>query len=140
PLQRLQYTGRRGLGALEYRPAHKLRGFDALQQVNIAELTSMAQEGLDRRAELPRNLSNTGDIDREAMLALLSVGTSAGGARPKAVLAFNHDFSQVRSGQTDVPAGFTHYLMKFDGVKESSSGHETFGDPQGYGAMEYVYY
>lgn len=140
PLQRLQYTGSRGMGALEYRPANKLRGFDALQQIDIAELTSMAQEVLDQRAQFQQNLPNTGDIDREAMLALLSVGTSAGGARPKAVLAFNHDFSQVRSGQTDVPEGFTHYLMKFDGVKENSSGHETFGDPQGYGAMEYVYY
>lgn len=140
PLQRLQYTGRRGMGALEYRPATKVRGFEALQQVDITQLTEMAQEVLDHRAQFQQNLPGNGDIDREAMLALLSVGTSAGGARPKAVLAFNHDFSQVRSGQTDAPEGFTHYLMKFDGVTESSSGHETFGDPQGYGAMEYVYY
>lgn len=63
-------------------------------------------------------LEKHGEENREAMLSLLSVGMSAGGARPKAVLAFNQDFSQVRSGQTDIPAGFTHYLMKFDGVSE----------------------
>ncbi len=74
------------------------------------------------------------------MMALLSVGMSAGGARPKAVLAFNNDFTQVRSGQTNVPVGFTHYLMKFDGVSEYRKNQETFGDPLGFCAMEYVYY
>ncbi len=140
PLQRLQYTGKRGMGALEYRPATRVRGFEALQQVNISELTAIAQEVLDQRADFHQELPVDGSSDREAMLALLSVGTSAGGARPKAVLAFNDDFTEVCSGQTDVPEGFTHFLMKFDGVVERSSGHETFGDPQGYGAMEYVYY
>jgi serine/threonine-protein kinase HipA len=65
---------------------------------------------------------------------------SAGGARPKAVLAFNEDFTQVRSGQATVPDGFTHYLMKFDGVSEHNKNQETFGDPLGYGAMEFVYH
>ncbi|WP_251048294.1 HipA domain-containing protein [Halomonas sp. ISL-56] len=74
------------------------------------------------------------------MMALLSVGMSAGGARPKAVLAFNQDLSQVRSGQATIPEGFSHYLMKFDGVSEHNKDRETFGDPLGYGAMEYVYY
>src|SRR5690554_3606762 len=74
------------------------------------------------------------------MITLLSVGSSAGGARPKAVLAFNADFTQVRSGQTNIPEGYTHYLMKFDGVSEYNKTKETFGDPLGFGAMEYVYY
>jgi serine/threonine-protein kinase HipA len=74
------------------------------------------------------------------MISLLSVGMSAGGARPKAVLAFNKDFTQVRSGQANVPSGFTHYLMKFDGVSEHNKNQETFGDPLGYGAMEFVYH
>ena len=73
-------------------------------------------------------------------MSLLSVGTSAGGARPKAVLAFNEDFTKVRSGQAKVPSGFTHYLMKFDGVSEHNKNQETFGDPLGYGAMEFVYH
>ena len=71
------------------------------------------------------------------MMSLLSVGMSAGGARPKAVLAFNKDFTQVRSGQTDAPDGFIHYLMKFDGVSVHKKNQETFGDPLSYGAMEY---
>ena len=140
PLERLRYTGTRGMGALEYSPAEKMKGFNASRQVEIAELLKIAQEVLDTRSLLEVELKSDGADDKEAMLALLSVGTSAGGARPKAVLAFNEDFTQVRSGQTDVPDGFTHYLMKFDGVSEHNKDKETFGDPAGYGAMEYVYY
>lgn len=140
PLQRLQYTGKRGMGALEYAPATKMRSLNASQQVAIESLVAIAQEILDARGEFTVQLSHQGQEDREAMMALLSVGTSAGGARPKAVLAFNDDFTEVRSGQTSVPAGFSHYLMKFDGVSEHNSQQETFGDPMGYGAMEYVYY
>jgi len=78
--------------------------------------------------------------DREMIEALLAVGTSAGGARPKAVLAFSDDFTQVRSGQTEAPDGFTHYLLKFDGVTELDRNKQAFGDPMGYGVMEYVYH
>ncbi|MEE3651595.1 MULTISPECIES: type II toxin-antitoxin system HipA family toxin [unclassified Brenneria] len=140
PLQRLQYTGKRGMGALEYAPATRLKNLNASQQVEIASLVSIAQEILDSRADFSVALNKAGQEDREAMMTLLSVGMSAGGARPKAVLAFNDDFTQVRSGQTDVPKGFTHCLMKFDGVSEHNKNQETFGDPLGYGAMEYVYH
>lgn len=140
PLQRLQYTGKRGMGALEYSPATKLRSLNASQQVEIQSLVSIAQEILDSRGVFEVELNKDGREEREAMLSLLSVGMSAGGARPKAVLAFNKDFTQVRSGQTTVPEGFTHYLMKFDGVNEHNQNQETFGDPLGYGAMEFVYY
>lgn len=139
PLQRLQYIGKRGMGALEYAPATKLKELNVQKQVDIEALLSMAQEILDSRAHFALALNNRGAENREGMLALLSVGTSAGGARPKAVLAFNEDFTQVRSGQVDVPEGFTHHLMKFDGVSEHSKDRETFGDPLGFGAMEYVY-
>ncbi|MES9882856.1 MAG: type II toxin-antitoxin system HipA family toxin [Sedimenticola sp.] len=140
PLQRLQYTGKRGMGALEYTPATKLRSLNASQPVEIESLVHIAQDILDSHTDFSVQLNRDGQADREAMMTLLSVGMSAGGARPKAVLAFNDDFSQVRSGQTKVPKGFTHYLMKFDGVTEHSKGKETFGDPLGYGAMEYVYH
>ncbi|ELF6470416.1 type II toxin-antitoxin system HipA family toxin [Vibrio vulnificus] len=140
PLQRLQYTGKRGMGALEYAPATKLRSLNASQQVEIQSLVSIAQEILDSRGNFEVELKQNGQDDREAMMSLLSVGMSAGGARPKAVLAFNEDFTQVRSGQTNVPSGFTHYLMKFDGVIEHNKNQETFGDPLGYGAMEFVYH
>ncbi|EGR0104717.1 type II toxin-antitoxin system HipA family toxin [Vibrio vulnificus] len=140
PLQRLQYTGKRGMGALEYAPATKLRSLNASQQVEIQSLVSIAQEILDSRGNFEVELKQNGQDDREAMMSLLSVGMSAGGARPKAVLAFNEDFTLVRSGQTNVPSGFTHYLMKFDGVSEHNKNQETFGDPLGYGAMEFVYH
>lgn len=140
PLQRLQYTGRRGMGALEYAPATRLKSLNASQQVEIESLLGIAQEILDNRHDFSVELHRDGEEDREAMMALLSVGMSAGGARPKAVLAFNEDFTQVRSGQSRIPEGFHHYLMKFDGVSEHNKDKETFGDPMGYGAMEYVYH
>ncbi|WP_368883093.1 type II toxin-antitoxin system HipA family toxin [Proteus mirabilis] len=140
PLQRLQYTGKRGMGALEYAPATKLRSLNASRQVEIQSLVSIAQEILDSRGNFEVELKQNGQDDREAMMSLLSVGMSAGGARPKAILAFNENFTQVRSGQAKVPSGFTHYLMKFDGVSEHNKNQETFGDPLGYGAMEFVYH
>jgi len=103
-------------------------------------LVSIAQEILDKRQQFRLDLGAKGQEDKEAMMALLSVGVSAGGARPKAVLAFNDDFTQVRSGQTEVPEGFTHFIIKFDGVSEYNKDKETFGDPTGYGIMEYVYH
>ncbi|OIQ01121.1 MAG: toxin HipA [Zetaproteobacteria bacterium CG2_30_46_52] len=140
PLQRLQYTGKRGMGALTYHPATQRKNLNASQHIEIQSLVAMAQEVLDQRQQFSVNLGAQRQEDQEAMMALLSVGMSAGGARPKAVLAFNDDFTQVRSGQTDVPEGFTHFIMKFDGVSEHNKDKETFGDPMGYGAMEYVYY
>lgn len=140
PLARLKYTGTRGMGALTYHPAIRRRGLNASQPVEIESLVSVAQQILDERARFGVDLGERGQEDEEAMLALMSVGVSAGGARPKAVLAFNEDFTQVRSGQTDVPEGFTHFVMKFDGVSEHDRGQEAFGDPLGYGAMEYVYH
>ncbi len=139
-LQRLQYTGARGMGALEYAPATQIKSLNASQQVDIDSLLSIAQAILNARNDFSVELNQNHADDREAMLALLSVGMSAGGARPKAVLAFNADFTQARSGQTDAPEGFTHYLMKFDGVSEHNENQETFGDPLGFGAMEFVYY
>jgi serine/threonine-protein kinase HipA len=140
PIERLKYIGERGMGALTYHPAQRHKGLNASQQVEIESLVAVAQKVLDDRANFDVQLGTPGREDEDAMLALLSVGVSAGGARPKAVLAFNDDFTRVRSGQVDVPDGFTHCIMKFDGVSEHSRSEETFGDPMGYGAMEYVYY
>lgn len=140
PLEKLQYIGKRGIGALEFAPATRLKGLNASRNLELDKLVEIAQEVLDSRAGLKVELSGGGREDRDAMVALLSIGTSAGGARPKAVVAFNDDFSKVRSGQVDAPDGFTHYLLKFDGVSENRRGRESFGDPLGYGAMEYVYH
>jgi serine/threonine-protein kinase HipA len=140
PIQRLQYTGKRGMGALTYFPATRRQNLNASQHIEIESLVSIAQEILDKREQFNVHLDAPGLENKEAMMALLSVGMSAGGARAKAILAFNDDFTQVRSGQTDAPEGFTHFLMKFDGVSEHNKDRETFGDPMGYGTMEYVYH
>jgi len=133
-LERLLYTGKRSMGALEFAPALR-RGAAASEQLELASLVAMAQSVLDSRAQV-----DTSVVQDNAMQALFQVGTSAGGARAKALIAINQDRTQIRSGQTDAPAGFDHYLLKFDGVEESRIGNEVFGDPKGYGRMEYAYY
>ena len=140
PLQRLQYTGKRGMGALTYSPAIQRKNLNRSQQVEIQPLIFIAQEILNKREKFQVTIGSQGQEDKEAMMTLFSVGMSAGGARAKAVLAFNSDFTQVRSGQTNAPEGFTHFVMKFDGVSATHKDSETFGDPLGYGTMEYVYH
>lgn len=140
PLQRLQYTGKRGMGALSYSPAIRSKGLNASQTLEISSLVSIAQNILNKRKQFPISLDHQGEEGQQALTALLSVGMSAGGARAKAVLACNDDFTKIRSGQANGPKGFTHYLMKFDGVSQHNTNEETFGDPMGYGTMEYVYY
>lgn len=143
-VERLLYTGSRGMGALEFLPAID-RGFNgsdgAGDNLAIDSLVAMAQTVLDERLQLQRSVAS-GPLaeNHEAMQAILQVGTSAGGARAKAVVAVNADRTQIRSGQIDAPPGFEHYLMKFDGVEEHKVGSETFGDPRGFCRMEYAYY
>lgn len=135
PLERLQYTGTRGMGALEYRPQLESSALTEAQQIEVDELRLLAQDVVNSRTALHVSVEHNPD----ALKPLIAVGTSAGGARPKAVLGFNDDFSQAVSGQVSLPKGYTHYLMKFDGVTEHNQNEETFGDPQGYGVCEYVY-
>lgn len=133
-LERLLYTGNRGMGALEYAPAIERLG--AAQNVELESLVAMAQEVLDQRSRLESDI----DANVDGLQAILQVGTSAGGARPKAVVALDKSRRQIRSGQLQAPAGYEHFLLKFDGVVERGQGNEVFGDPQGYGRMEYAYY
>jgi len=136
PLERLLYTGARGMGALEYKPA--TRSFtQAQEKLELESLVNMAQQILDQRQKSQHHISQENEND---LSGILQVGTSAGGARAKALIAVNADRTEIRSGQIDAPEGFEHYLLKFDGVIEHSSSHETYGDPQGFGRMEYAYY
>jgi serine/threonine-protein kinase HipA len=139
PVDRLLYTGVRGMGALEYQPSTQNNRLQTSEDIEVGHLVELAQSVLDQRAGLDVALS-AGDDSQDAMSEIFQVGTSAGGARPKAVIALNDDRSRVLSGQVSVPSGFTHYLIKFDGVRERSSSSEIFGDPLGYGRMEYAYY
>ncbi|HSC67518.1 MAG TPA: type II toxin-antitoxin system HipA family toxin [Cellvibrio sp.] len=136
PLERLLYSGKRGMGALEYAPA--LRQVQSgNNKLELESLISMAQQVLDQRAGVSSQLYHSGNED---LTAILQVGTSAGGARAKALIAINAARTEIRSGQVDAPAGFEHYLLKFDGIIEHGNNRETFGDPQGFGRMEYAYY
>jgi serine/threonine-protein kinase HipA len=133
-VQRLCYVGTRGVGALEFQPAHEpqVAGGADLQ---VEALVRLASEVLAQRTEFVAELSE--NPDEEAMKAILAVGSSAGGARPKAFIAYNEATGQVRSGQVQVGEGFQHWLLKFDGV--AHSGDHGLTDPQGWGAVEYAY-
>jgi len=140
PVERLLYTGMRGMGALEFSPAID-RGVKEGGDLPLDSMVAMAQTVLDERAHVQQGVSvGFTEENDEAMQAILQVGTSAGGARAKALVAVSADRSQIRSGQVDAPDGFEHYLLKFDGVEEHKTDSETFGDPQGFGRMEYAYY
>ena len=127
-LDRLAYMGKRGMGALEFKPA---RGSHRESSAPL-EMKSLVEEA---RKLIEGNLS----VDHEARAALaniLRVGTSAGGARAKAVIAWNPQTNLIRSGQFDVAPGFEHWLLKFDGVgRDAELG--TGGD---YGRIEYAYH
>lgn len=131
PVERLCYTGRRGMGALEFEPAHHEleASSEALQ---VEELVRVANNVLYAREAFATNKKKG---RAEALLDILQVGTSAGGARAKAIVAYNHDTGEVRSGQVDGLPDFTYCLIKFDGVT-----NKALGDPMGYGRIEYAYH
>jgi serine/threonine-protein kinase HipA len=135
PVERLCYIGSRGMGALEFEPA-TLSPPNTKHAVEVASLVDLANQILDERAGLRGVLSD--DKDREAINDMLRVGTSAGGARAKAILAWNPATDDFRSGQVDAGAGFEHWLMKFDGV--SSARDAEMATPMGYGSIEYAYH
>ncbi|MEL7269610.1 MAG: HipA domain-containing protein [Bacteroidota bacterium] len=117
------------MGALEFEPARKL-GYEQTTELNIASLVELSGKVLRERENLTLNLQET-----EAMNELIKVGTSAGGQLAKAIISYNSDTGEIRSGQTQAPDGFEHYILKFDGVT-----NEELGDPQGYGRIEYACY
>ena len=133
PVDRLCYIGRRGIGALEFAPA--LRRQTRAKKLEVARLVDLANRVLDERANLAGRLD--GENDAETLEDILSVGTSAGGARAKAVLAWNPKTGEFRSGQLDADAGFEHWLLKFDGVSNVTD--TELADPKGFGKIECAY-
>ncbi|MDM3870012.1 type II toxin-antitoxin system HipA family toxin [Porticoccus sp. W117] len=133
-VDRLCYTGTRGMGALEFEPATDLEQ-NADKALEVQQLVELASMAFANRQTLDTHLSEGSD---QGLLDILSVGTSAGGARAKAVIAFNPKTNQVRSGQLQLPADFEHWLIKFDGVE--FNGDWGVADPAGYGLLEYSYY
>lgn len=133
-VERLCYTGARGMGALEYAPVLGPRPRQATR-IEVDALVQLAGEVLTHRNELQGHFHAAGK--EKALRDLLRVGTSAGGARAKAVIAWNRETNEVRSGQIAADAGFEHWLLKFDGVAGNKD--KELDDPQGYGAIEYAY-
>lgn len=134
-VERLLYTGARGMGALEFRPATGPRA-QASKPIDIDALIALASEVLTDRETLRQSLSD--GHREEALREILRVGTSAGGARAKAVIAWNPVTQEVRSGQVEAGEGFEYWLLKFDGVENNKD--KDLADPKGFGAIEYAYY
>lgn len=135
PVERLCYTGVRGMGALEYVPGVGPSGGGS-EKLDVEALVELASEILTKRNNLEGSFV---DEDREETLRdILRVGTSAGGARAKAIIAWNPKTNEVRSGQVRAGKGFSYWLLKFDGV--AGNRDKELDDPAGYGLIEFAYY
>jgi serine/threonine-protein kinase HipA len=133
-VERLCYTGDRGMGALEYLPAKGPKRATS-NQVHIDQLVELASEILSQHEDI--EVSFNDESNEQAMLDILQVGTSAGGQRPKAVIAWNPETNEVRSGQVKTKEGFEYWILKFDGV--TSGKDKALDGPKGYGVIEYAY-
>jgi serine/threonine-protein kinase HipA len=130
-VERLCYVGERGMGALEFKPAIGPKATTS-HRLDVEALVELAAEVLAHRSGLLTRLSER----REAMREILRVGTSAGGARAKALIALDPETEEVRSGQLPSGSGFQYWILKFDGVDDHT---RDLGTSRGYGVVEFVY-
>ena len=131
PVELLCFIGSRGMGALEFEPVLPISN-SAATKIELSSLIQIAQEILSGKQKFRTNLLSD---EAKALSDILKIGSSAGGARAKAVIAFNPVTNEIRSGQTNAPKGFTHWLIKFDGVSDKQ-----LGTSLGYGRVEMAYY
>ena len=131
PIERLCYQGKRSMGALEFVPAYASY-LEQSEKIEIDSLIAVANEVLQSKGAFQTNLN---DDRKEAIANIIRVGTSAGGQRAKAVIAYNDTTGEVRSGQLSAPEGFDYWLLKLDGVT-----NKELGDPQHFGEIEYIHY
>lgn len=130
PIEMLCFLGQRCMGALEFEPATGPASAD--MKIEIDSLVEVAKEALSKKEEFGANL----DIDRKSAIAeILRLGTSAGGQRAKAIITYNKDTGEVRSGQVSAPEGFDYYLIKLDGVSAEAGFKET----ENFGRLEYSF-
>ena len=133
-IERLCYTGSRAMGALEFKPP-MIQHLDQAVDVDIDEMVDLVREIVRHRDRIDVTLTEDEQANQDALLDILRIGTSAGGARAKAVIAYNETTGAVKSGQAAAPAGFDHWLLKFDGASDIE-----LGKTEGYGRIEYAYY
>jgi serine/threonine-protein kinase HipA len=133
-IERLCYTGTRAMGALEFIPP-VIQHLDQAVAVDINEMVSLVREIVSHRDRIDVTLTDDEAANKGALLDILRIGTSAGGARAKAVIAYNEDTGAVMSGQAEAPEGFSHWLLKFDGASDIE-----LGETAGFGRIEYAYY
>lgn len=131
PVELLCFIGNRGMGALEFEPT-TLPKKDHASTLELSSLITMTMKLLESRENFE---AHTDHDMQDVLLDVLKMGTSAGGARPKAIIAYNEATGMIRSGQTSQDKGFEHWLIKFDGVKDTQ-----FGATYGYGLVEMAYY
>lgn len=131
PVEKLCFIGSRGMGALEFEPS-MIKPSKNTFSLELDSLVEIAAKMLNEREAFITQIDKG---QEKAMMEILKIGTSAGGARPKAVIAFNPKTKEVRSGQANVPQGFEHWLIKLDGVSS-----DQFGESSGWGRVEYAYY
>lgn len=135
PLERLCYIGQRAMGALEFEPSKASALLNESTEIYIDELTRLAEDIFTKREAFQERMYQ----EDKTILDILRVGTSAGGAKPKAIIAYNEQTNEVRSGQVKAPEGFGYWLLKFDGVTYSEHG-SVMENPKGIGNVEYAYY
>ena len=132
PVESLCFLGKRCMGALEFEPAIE-QAYDPNQRFEINALVDVAREAMTQKSSFGANLTNDA---KSAIEAILRLGTSAGGQRAKAIIAYNKATGEVLSGQVEAPEGFDYYLIKLDGVSASAGFRET----ENYGRLEYSFY
>ena len=132
PIETLCFLGKRCMGALEFEPAMDI-SYDANAKFEIDTLVDVAREALSDKSSFGVNLNKD---KKQAISEILRLGTSAGGQRAKAIIAYNKNTGEVRSGQVDAPIGFDYYIIKLDGVSAKAGLKET----ENYGRLEYSFY
>jgi serine/threonine-protein kinase HipA len=131
PIEILCFTGKRGMGALEIEPAFP-RGAGKAEHIELSDLVSVANKILSGRMDFTAKLPPGKE---KAISDILKMGSSPAGARAKVLIAYNEGTGEVRSGQVDAPKGFSHWLLKFDGVKDNE-----IGVSNGFGKVELAYH
>jgi serine/threonine-protein kinase HipA len=131
PVEMLCFMGSRSMGAIEFEPA-ALKEYKRTFPIELDSLVETAKRILNQRESFSTFVNKE---DEQSILEILKIGTSAGGARPKAVIAWNEKTGEVKSGQTKTPQGFEHWLIKLDGVSK-----EQLGASHGYGRVEMAYH